>query len=245
MSTGTEAGPIALVGSGEFLPVMREVDAELLTGRPQRAVFLPTAAAPEGEERLRYWIDLGTVHYRGMGVEPVPLRVLTREDAGDPELAAQIEGAGLVYLSGGNPGYLVETLRDTLVWRAIRAAWEAGTALAGCSAGAIALSAVVPDPRSTEIGRIEPALGVVPQLAVIPHFDRFDRVLPKLAGRIRAEAPPHVVTIGVDEQTALVGGPEDWTVRGRQRVWIIEGGDERRGHRAGETMRLPLPSGPG
>ncbi len=244
MSTGT-VGPVALVGSGEFLPVMREVDVELLTGRPQRAVFLPTAAAPEGEERLRYWIDLGTSHYRGMGVEPVPLRVLTREDAGDPELAAQVEGAGLVYLSGGNPAYLVETLRDTLVWRAIRAAWEAGTALAGCSAGAIALSAVVPDPRSTEIGRIEPALGVVSQLAVIPHFDRFDRVLPRLAGRIRAEAPPGVTAIGVDEQTALVGGLEDWTVRGRQRVWLIGDGDERRSHRAGEALRFPLPSGAG
>ena len=177
MSAGRSAGPIALVGSGEFLPVMRPVDAELLEGRPQRAVFLPTAAALEGEDRLAYWIALGTAHYGAMGVEPVPLRVLSREDADDPGLAAQIDGAGLVYLSGGNPGHLVETLRDTLVWRTIQAAWLAGTALAGCSAGAIALSAVVPDPRSTEIGRIEPALGVVPQLAVIPHFDRFDRVL--------------------------------------------------------------------
>jgi cyanophycinase-like exopeptidase len=244
MSTGTEVGPIALVGSGEFLPAMREVDAELLVGRPQRAVILPTAAAPEGEARLRYWIDLGTAHYRGMGVEPVPLRVLTREDAGDPELAAQVEGAGLVYLSGGNPAYLVETLRDTLVWDAIRSAWETGTALAGCSAGAIALSAVVPDPRSTEVGRIEPALGVVPHLAVIPHFDRFDRVLPQLARRIRAEAPPDVVTVGIDEQTALVGGLKEWTVRGRQRVWIIRDDSERTGHRAGETLRIPLPAGP-
>jgi cyanophycinase len=235
MSTGTGVGPIALVGSGEFLPGMREVDAELLAGRPQRAVFLPTAAAPEGEKRLEYWIGLGTAHYRAMGVEPVPLRVLTREDADNPELAGQLEGAGLVYLSGGNPGYLVETLRDTLVWRAIHAAWEAGTALAGCSAGAIALSAVVPDPRSTEIGRIEPALGVVPQLAVIPHFDRFDRV-----------APPDVLTVGIDEDTALVGGPEEWTVRGRQRVWLIEADDdERKGRRAGETLHAPLPPGRG
>jgi cyanophycinase-like exopeptidase len=238
-------GPLALVGSGEFLPVMREVDATLLEGRPQRAVFLPTAAAPEGDERLEYWIDLGTAHYRSMGVEPVPLRVLTREDAEDPELAARIAGAGLVYLSGGNPGYLVETLRDTRVWRAIRSAWEAGTALAGCSAGAIALSAVVPDPRSTEIGRIEPALGVAPHLAVIPHFDRFDRVLPRLAERIRAETPPHVVTVGVDEETALVGGLEEWTVRGRQRVWMIHEDDERDGYRNGAHLHLPLPAGPG
>jgi cyanophycinase len=245
MSAATAPGPIALVGSGEFLPVMRPVDAELLEGRPQRAVFLPTAAAPEGEERLEYWIGLGTAHYRAMGIEPVPLRVLTREDADDPELASRIDGAGLVYLSGGNPGYLVATLRDTLVWRAIHAAWTAGTALAGCSAGAIALSAVVPDPRSTEIGRIEPSLGVVPQLAVIPHFDRFDRVLPRLAARIRAEVPPGVITVGVDEETALVGGLEQWTVRGRQRVWVVEEDDEREGHRPGQVLRLPLQSGLG
>lgn len=245
MSAGMAPGPIALVGSGEFLPVMRPVDAELLEGRPQRAVFLPTAAAPEGEERLGYWIALGTGHYRAMGVEPVPLRVLTREDADDPALAAQVDGAGLVYLSGGNPGYLAETLRDTLVWRAIHAAWLSGTALAGCSAGAIALSAVVPDPRSSEIGRIEPALGVVPQIAVIPHFDRFDRVLPRLAARIHAETPPGVVTVGIDEETALVGGLEDWTVRGRQRVWVIQDDDERDAHRAGAAVRVPLPSGPG
>lgn len=245
MSGATVPGPIALVGSGEFLPVMRPVDAELLDGRPQRAVFLPTAAATEGEGRIAYWIGLGTNHYRAMGVEPVPLRVLTRDDADDPAIAAQIDGAGLVYLSGGNPGYLAETLRDTAVWRAIHAAWLSGTALAGCSAGAIALSAVIPDPRSTEIGRIEPALGVVPQLAVIPHFDRFDRVLPRLAQRIHTEAPPGVTTIGIDEETALVGGLEEWTVRGRQRVWVIEDDDEREGHRPGATLRVPLPPGGG
>ena len=245
MSVAGTPGPIALVGSGEFLPVMRPVDAELLEGRPRRAVILPTAAAPEGEERLAYWISLGTAHYRAMDVEPVPLRVLTREDADDPELAMQVDGAGLVYLSGGNPAYLVETLRDTLVWRAIETAWMAGAALAGCSAGAIALSAVVPDPRSTQIGRIEAALGTVPQLAVIPHFDRFDRVLPRLASRIRDEAPPGVVTVGVDEETALVGGLEQWTVRGRQRVWLIGDDDEREGLRAGDPLRVPLPRGAG
>ncbi|MGH7750752.1 MAG: hypothetical protein ACREQ5_39170 [Candidatus Dormibacteria bacterium] len=90
---------------------MRPVDAELLAGRPPRAVFLPTAAALEGEDRLAYWIGLGSAHYTALGVEPVPLRVLTREDADNPELAAQVEGAGLVYLSGGNPGYIVLTVR--------------------------------------------------------------------------------------------------------------------------------------
>ena len=80
-------GLVALAGSGEFLPVMEPVDRSLLQGRPQRAAFLPTAAALEGDERTAYWLDLGTRHYAGMGVEPVPVPVRTRDDADDPALA--------------------------------------------------------------------------------------------------------------------------------------------------------------
>ena len=138
---------MALVGSGEFLEVMVPVDAELLAGRPQRAVFLPTASAEEGPERVRYWIELATAHYASMGVEPVPLEVLDREDAERPELASRVAGAGLVYLSGGNPGYLAHTLAGTAVWQAILEAWRSGAALAGCSAGACALSRIADDFR--------------------------------------------------------------------------------------------------
>src|SRR5438552_13266230 len=90
---GAGVGPLALVGSGEFTPAMAEVDRDLLRGRPSRVVFLPTAAAREGEERLRYWVDLGKSHYLRLGVEAVPLMVRLREEAEDEDLAAQVEGA--------------------------------------------------------------------------------------------------------------------------------------------------------
>ena len=112
---------------------MLDVDRSLLVGQPGRAVFLPTAAAEEGEDTVRYWLELGGRHFERLGVEPVPLPVLTREDASRAELAELVAGAGLVYLSGGNPGYLAATLRGTLVWEAILAAWRGGAALAGCS----------------------------------------------------------------------------------------------------------------
>jgi len=145
---GVPYGPVALVGSGEYLDVMLDVDRSLLADRPQRAVFLATAAAEEGEASVRRWLDLGTRHFERLGVEPVPLPVLTREDAAREDLAALVAGAGLVYLSGGNPGYLASTLRGTLVWTAIAAAWRSGTALAGCSTGACALSYVAEDVRA-------------------------------------------------------------------------------------------------
>jgi len=86
----TGPGPIALVGSGEFLPAMEAVDAGLLAGRPARAVFLPTAAGPEGPARVDYWLRLGADHYRRLGAEPVPLAVLDRRDADDPDFAAPL-----------------------------------------------------------------------------------------------------------------------------------------------------------
>ena len=46
------AGRIALVGSGEYLPVMQDIEGWLLEDRPRRYVQLATAAAPEGEATL-------------------------------------------------------------------------------------------------------------------------------------------------------------------------------------------------
>ena len=233
----TASGPIALVGSGEFLPVMEDVDRVLLDGRPQRVVFLPTAAAPEGAERVEYWLQLGLEHYRRMDVEAEPLVVLERSDADRRELADRVAGAGLVYLSGGNPAYLVDTLRDTAMWRAIHTAWESGTALAGCSAGAIALSAVVRE-RFAADAPLRPALGVVPNLAVLPHYDRLRRFRPELVDARSRGMPEGVTLVGVDEDTALVKRDDGWTVMGRQRVWVLRRGAEPASYEAGSPIVL-------
>src|SRR5438105_15350074 len=133
------AGPLGLVGSGEFTPATEAVDLRLLEGRPQRAVYLPTAAAPEGEEVFQRWATMGARHYERLGVDAALLPVRTRADADDPALAAQLDGAGLIYLSGGDPVYLAATLSGSAVGEAMRVAWMSGTAVAGCSAVAVAL----------------------------------------------------------------------------------------------------------
>jgi cyanophycinase len=232
-------GPIALVGSGEFLPVMEAVDAALLAGRPPRAVFLPTASAPEGPERVDYWLRLGAEHYRRLGAEPVALAVLDRRDADDPANAAAIAGAGLVYLSGGNPGYLADTLRDTAVLGAIVAAWQAGAALAGCSAGACALTALADD---TRMGATRLGLAVVPELVVLPHFDRIERWLPGIVARRAAGLTAGQTLVGIDEETALISGDGGWQVDGRRNVWIVDTDGRRTPHLAGAVLALPAPA---
>ncbi len=232
-------GPVALVGSGEYLPVMVEVERRLLAGRARRYVQLPTAAAPEGAASLDRWIALGREQAHRLGVAAVALPVVDRASADSAELAATVAGAGLVYLSGGSPAYLAATLRGSLVWSAIETAWRAGAALAGCSAGAMALTGWLPNLRDPTAAAT-PGLGVVPSLRVIPHFDRFNGWDPDAVREHAAATPPDITLVGIDEETALVGGPADWEVQGRQSVWVLhpDGRDE---HRAGSRLRLPVP----
>jgi cyanophycinase-like exopeptidase len=214
---------------------MAEVDRELLRGRPNRVVFLPTAAAQEGEKRLRYWVDLGNSHYHRLGVEAVPLLVRRREDAEDEGLAAQVGGAGLVYLSGGDPAFLANTLRETAVGAAIMRAWEAGTAVAGCSAGAMAMTEHAPNMRD----RVNPpaaGLAFVTGVVVLPHFDRMEQWLPGATDQAIASAPPGYCVLGIDEDTAVVGGPVEWQVAGRQSAWLLRPGAECQRFRDGDRL---------
>jgi cyanophycinase len=219
-------GPLALVGAGEYLEVMLEVERGLLHGRPPRYVQIPTAAAPEGPRRLAHWVRLGREQADRLGVQAVPLVVRDRAEADDPATAAAVAGAGLIYLSGGNPGFLADTLRDTALWQAIVREWQAGAALAGCSAGAMAITDWVPDLRRP--GRAaKPGLGLLPQLRVIPHFDVFLGRVPDLLTRPFLRPPDGVTMVGIDEDTALVGGPGTFTVQGRQSVWVLGNGRRR------------------
>ena len=230
------SGPVALVGSGEYLEVMTETEGLLLKGRPPRFVQIPTAAALEGDGSLARWVSLGREQAARLGVEAVSVMVRDRDEADSPELAALVEGAGLIYLSGGNPPYLASTLRGTRVWQAVDKAWEAGAALAGCSAGAMSLTSWVPDIRHP-LRDADPGLGVVPHLRVIPHFDRFVGWMPDLVGRYLAKAPAGVTVLGIDEDTALIGDDGTWTVHGRQSVWVLTR-EGRIPYAAGEQVAL-------
>lgn len=236
-------GPLALVGSGEYLPVMAEVESMLLAGRPPRYVQLPTAAAPEGEQSLQRWLDLGAAQADRLGVEQVPVVVRDRAEADSPDLAALVDGAGLIYLSGGNPAYLAKTLRDTRVWTAIVAAWQTGSALAGCSAGAMALTGWVPSMRTLDRDP-DPGLQIVPSLRVLPHFDKMLGWAPDLLTRAVLRAPAGTTVIGIDEETAIVdltGAGHSWQVHGRQQAWVLADGP-RRGFPAGSSLMTPQPT---
>jgi cyanophycinase-like exopeptidase len=204
---------------------MQQVEGDLIAGRPPKYVQIPTAAGEEGDASLAHWVGLGREQAEQLGVEAVPVVARNRAEADDPELAALVEGAGLVYLSGGSPSYLAATLRGTRLWDAVLKAWEGGAALAGCSAGAMALTGWAPYVRDLD-REPEPGLGVLPDWKVLPHFDFMQTWDATLLPRVLAGLGEDETLVGIDEETALVRLEDSWQVRGRQAVHVFRPGQE-------------------
>lgn len=220
-------GAIALVGSGEYLPAMATLEQDLIDdavrrGKPRHFMQLATAAGQEGERSLTYWRELGAAQGERIGVATTFLPVFTREHANDPLLAARVAEAGLLYLSGGNPGHLGETLVGSLVGDAIMVHVRSGGALAGCSAGAMVLGTTVPTFR---FGSRAPVAGfnLLPGLQVIPHFNR----LFELAIKGAPDSTRHL--LGIENLTALVrwSAATEWRVVGHGAVHLLRGGPRR------------------
>lgn len=225
MNDAATTGPVALVGSGEFTPAMRATDAALLdaveaAGFERAVAVLPTAAAPEGDAVVRRWFDLAHEHYAALDAELLEVDVRDRDDATQLRPVADIAEVGMVYLSGGKPDHLVRTLRDTPVLDAILEQWRLGAALLGCSAGAMALAAAWP-PFLRMTGRWGTGLGLVPGVAVLPHFDMVRKVTLGTVTRAGRHAPDGLRVLGIDEDTALVHASHD--VGGREAGWRTEG----------------------
>ena len=219
-------GLIALVGAGEYLPVMNEIDSQLLAsvntnGRSPRVVCMPTAAGKEGDASVNRWLRMGVEHFQALGAEVTAASIIDRESADDPQWESALENADLIYFSGGNPMYLYETMLGSRAWSAAEKAWERGAVYAGCSAGAMILAQRVPNFRAAGLTSIE-SFQVIPATFVIPHFDRMRGLWSAYLFGVRRQLKDNQFILGVDENTALVGNLDTtWQVMGQGQAHII------------------------
>lgn len=188
---------LALAGGNEFRDNCRAMDrallARLAVPRP-RVVVLPTAAV-RGNPRLA--AANGVRYFTALGADAVGPLVVSRADADRADFAAEVRAADLVYLAGGDPPYLLDTLLDTAILAAMRDVLARGGMLAGSSAGAMVLGAFTGPPA----GAWRPALALAPRVAVVPHYtpDRADRL-----AAWRAGLPDDIALLGIPEATAVV-----------------------------------------
>lgn len=225
-------GPLALVGGDEFHPGNERQDEILRDACAGRPAYVVATAAQEyaagAVESARAW-------FQGIGLEVRELRIRSKADADSPRVAEHAAGAGLVYIAGGDPGFVVETLRSSRVWKAIAGAWRAGAALAGSSAGAMALCewCLVQTSWPGEIDeRSVDALGLIPGTAILPHFDVLGDAWVTWA---QEGLDDSAKVVGIDERTAAVLRDGRWEVVGPGAVTVLHGGSRNR-HVEGESI---------
>jgi cyanophycinase len=235
------SGPLALVGGDELNPGNESQDRLLVAaagGGP--AYVVATAAArqrPElAVEHARHW-------FAGLDLVVQELPVYTRTQANSDVLAAGAARGRLFYLLGGDPGLVQNVLQGTRVWRAIVTAWSAGAALAGSSAGAMAMGEWtlirhrVPGDRER---RYRDALAIVPRIAVLPHFETFGHRWVESAQRLKPS--PDIALLGIDERSAAVWSEGTWRAMGPGGITVIVA-DERRRFESGAIIEgLPQPT---
>jgi len=211
-------GPLALVGGAEWNDGC-DFDRDLLTASGATEVLvIPTAAAYEHPDRLiasaqRWFGDLGAT------VRSLP--VLTRADALLEENVGPVRDGRCIYLAGGSAMHLRSVLKDSPVWDALVASWHDGAVLAGSDAGARVLCDPMVDPRG---GALTLGLGLVQQLAVIPHHESWSEDKAKRTLHI---APRGLPIAGIDERTALIRDPDGaWSASGVGQVVVFVDGRE-------------------
>ena len=220
----SERGALALVGSGEYLIQMQEIETDLLnrgvsTGKTNTYIQIPTGAGQESADRIEFWKERGAAQAERIGAECKFLPILKREDAFNPQYVDEVTNAGLIYFSGGDPGYITEIFEGTPLWEKIKSEFHSGTSLAGCSAGAMAFGSKIVGIRKSHA---QSGLGLIPEIEVIPHYDKFLGWVPDRIASIALRSDPGTYLLGIDEDTALVL-TDKWRVQGRAKVHVLKG----------------------
>lgn len=235
---GVAPGPLFLVGGNEFTPGNEPHDrlfADAARGRP--AYVVATAAVRQDPDRAvrtaRRW-------FRSLGLEVDELRIRGRRDARDPAVVEAARRGGGFYLAGGDPGLVVQLLAGTPAWDAIVEAWRGGAALAGSSAGAMALGewTLIRAGMAHSRRRFAPALGLLPNVAVVPHFEEFGE------GWLPSLRPPRTGTVllGLDTRTAAVWRPRiGWRASGAGRMLVLGGGERQERRDGGRPTGIGRP----
>ncbi|HUO47166.1 MAG TPA: Type 1 glutamine amidotransferase-like domain-containing protein [Acidimicrobiia bacterium] len=226
-------GPIGLLGGLEHYEPATPLDRLLLeeTGTMSpRVVVLPVASFRRqvpiaGELALSHWTRLGA-----------SVEVIMPTAGSDPRAVEAVKAADVIVLPGGVPNRLMQALGATFLWEEIVARWQAGAAVTGSSAGAMALfkeriALYPPDPF-----RLIPGLGLLEGYVAGPHFDRF-RVDRWFRPVLRHLNP--IGILGLDESTGLVGRDGAMRVLGTGSVTVARG-DEIRAYPSGATIDLHL-----
>jgi cyanophycinase len=230
-------GYILLEGGAEFGGRMAEPDRQaiMLAGGPDVPIsIIPAAAAPDNNHQRAGRNGVGW--FRRLGATNVSaLPLIDGPSADASEIAEILVKSKLIYLLGGFPQHLAQTLNGSRSWQAILSAYLSGAVIAGSSAGAMVLCKYYYDPVSS---RVVEGLNLVKHTFIIPHHNTFGKNwLPLLKDQL-----PNIIFLGIDEETGTLSdtAQENWRVYGKGKIMLYHRGRVDK-FRAGQAFDLGNP----
>ncbi|HXX56891.1 MAG TPA: Type 1 glutamine amidotransferase-like domain-containing protein [Thermodesulfovibrionales bacterium] len=227
-------GYILLEGGAEFGGGMAEPDSraiELAGGFDGEVSIVPAAAAPDNNHERAG--QNGVSWFKELGAKRVTLLpLIDHASANQNQIVTSLLNSRLIYLLGGFPLYLKNTLEGSLGWQSIVKAYREGSVVGGSSAGAMVLGEHFYDP---ETRGIVTGLTLIPRICIIPHHDASGR---RWASHL-SQAVPGDIIVGIDEQTGIIddGADGTWNVYGKGSVTLYRNGAAEI-YRRGETFSL-------
>lgn len=204
---------LLLAGGSEFGGQMREPDLkaiELAGGFDAPICIVPTAAAADNNHKRAG--SNGVRWFQSLGAKNVfSVNVIDSQSANDEEIANLIRQSKLVYMLGGFPRYLGDTLKNSICWKATLEVYQNGGLIGGSSAGAMVLCEYYYDPYEQKLLQ---GLNLISNACVLPHHNQFGKTWAK---QLRALLPNSVL-IGIDEGTGMILEGGQWQVYGRGEV---------------------------
>ena len=227
-------GPVLPIGGAEETEPGGEIlerFVHLAGGKRARIAIIPTASDDQersGEGYAKLFRELGAK-------EADWLRVEQRPDANQDEALVLLGQASGIFITGGDQARLVELLIGTQLMECVRLRNADGAVVAGTSAGASILSALMmaggtgvggdSNESSARKGMVEvvAGFGLLQDMIIDQHFSQRGRM-----GRLLAAfaANPGLIGIGLDEDTAVLIDREGMLeVLGSNMVTIVDGCD--------------------
>lgn len=201
------------------------MDGDLLRRADGGPVVITALAGAPGRE-YRTAGDNGVRHFRALGAQDVSVAPDVRED---PEAAvATLRAARLLVLPGGSPSRLLDALGTTAVGDLLAERLVDGAVLMGSSAGAMVLCAwtVLPDRPGPAGGpAVEPGLGLVPDLLVLPHWSGA-RGRESWLRAVDGAVPSGVQVVGLPEQAGVLVEDGALTAVGSAPTAVLSNGSE-------------------
>lgn len=165
--------------------------------------------------------------FKKLGVKDIDiLNINSRLDALNDEYIDLISEASCIFFTGGDQLRITSLLGGTKAYNALHTAYDKGALLVGTSAGASAMSSNMIVEGVNDDGpkyctlKMAPGLGLLGEVIIDQHFAQRGRM-----GRLLCAVAqnPHMLGVGIDEDTAIIVDGFNFDVIGSQSVTVVDG----------------------